>query len=200
VTRGATVKLEALVPVPAGVVTEIGPEVAFVGTCVVIEAEETTVNDETLTPLNFTAVAPLKFKPVIVTEAPTAPLVGLKDVTLGATVNVPLLVPVPDAVVTLILPVVAPDGTDVAIWVAEVTVKVALVPLKVTAVAPVKFEPVIVTDVPAAPLVGVNEVIEGTAAMLNHGEGERPSEERTRARQENVAAACPEVGVGALDG
>ena len=62
---------------------------------------------------------------------------------------------------TVIGPVPAPAGTVVLIWVAEATVKVALVPLNATAVAPVKFVPVIVTAVPAAPLAGVKPVIVG---------------------------------------
>jgi hypothetical protein len=40
-------------------------------------------------------------------------------------------------------------------------VKLALVPLNVTAVAPVKFVPVIVTLVPTGPVVGVKPVIVG---------------------------------------
>ena len=65
-------------------------------------------------PLNFTAVAPVKLAPVIITFVPTGPLVGEKLVIEGAgTVTVKLveLVPVPFAVVTLIGPVVAPVGT-----------------------------------------------------------------------------------------
>ena len=45
--------------------------------------------------------------------------------------------------------------------VAETTVKAASAPLKRTAVVPEKFEPLIVTAVPAAPLVGVKLAIEG---------------------------------------
>jgi hypothetical protein len=45
--------------------------------------------------------------------------------------------------------------------VAEVTVKPALVPLNRTAVVPAKFVPMIVTLVPAGPLVGVKLVIAG---------------------------------------
>jgi hypothetical protein len=45
--------------------------------------------------------------------------------------------------------------------VAELTVKLALVPLNRTAVAPLKFVPLIVTVVPTAPLVGVKPVISG---------------------------------------
>ena len=44
---------------------------------------------------------------------------------------------------------------------ADVTVKLAAVPLNVTAVAPVKFVPLIVTLVPTGPLVGVKLVIVG---------------------------------------
>ena len=46
------------------------------------------------------------------------------------------LVAVPLAVVTAILPVFAPAGTVATIFVAELTVNFALVPLNVTAVAP----------------------------------------------------------------
>jgi len=39
-----------------------------------------------LTPLNITAVAPVKFVPLIVTLVPTGPLVGEKPVIVGAPV------------------------------------------------------------------------------------------------------------------
>ncbi len=51
------------------------------------------------------------------------------------------------------------------IWVAEPTVNDALTPLNVTAVAPVKFVPVIVTELPATPLPGLKLVIVGTGAV-----------------------------------
>src|SRR5206468_1776206 len=94
---------------------------------------------------------------------PTGPLVGEKPVMAGGgmTVNVPLLVAVPPDVVTLIVPVLAPPGTVAVIDVDEFTVKLALVPLKATAVAPVKLEPEIVTVVPTGPLVGEKPVIVG---------------------------------------
>ena len=72
-----------------------------------------------------------------------------------------VLAAVPSGVVTVIGPLPAPAGTVVLTWVAEATVKVALVPLNATAVAPVRFVPVIVTAVPAAPLAGVKPVIVG---------------------------------------
>ena len=62
-------------------------------------------------PLKATAVAPVKFVPLIVTLVPTGPLVGVKLVIVGATVKLPALVAVPPGVVTLSGPVVAPAGT-----------------------------------------------------------------------------------------
>jgi hypothetical protein len=70
---------------------------------------------------------------------------------------------VPSEFVTLMGPVVAPTGTLVVIWVSESTVNVADVPLKSTAVVPLKFDPVIVTVVATGPLVGLNDVIDGRA-------------------------------------
>src|SRR5690348_11826248 len=93
-----TVKLPALVPVPPGPVTAIGPVVAPLGTVAVICVAEFTVNVADV-PLNFTAVAPVKFVPAIVTDVPTVPLVGLNDVTVGPAGNVTVkfveLAPVP---------------------------------------------------------------------------------------------------------
>ena len=62
-------------------------------------------------PLNVTAVAPVKVAPLIVTLAPTGPLVGVRLVIAGATVKSVALVAVPADVVTLSGPVVAPAGT-----------------------------------------------------------------------------------------
>lgn len=80
---------------------------------------------------------------------------------VGVTVNVAELDPVPAGVVTETTPVVAWSGTVAVICVAETTVKVALTPPNVTAVAPVKSVPVIVTDVPTGPEVAVNELTAG---------------------------------------
>ena len=64
-------------------------------------------------PLNLTDVALVNAVPVIVMLAPTAPLLGEKLVMAGGeiTVNELALAPVPPAVVTLMVPVVAPLGT-----------------------------------------------------------------------------------------
>ena len=66
-----------------------------------------------LTALNVTAVAPVKFVPLIVTLVPSGPLAGVKLVIVGAGITVKLLVlvAVPPGVVTLSGPVVAPAGT-----------------------------------------------------------------------------------------
>ena len=65
-------------------------------------------------PLKATAVAPVKFVPLIVTLVPTGPLAGVKLVIVGAvddTVKLVALVAAPPGVVTLSGPVVAPVGT-----------------------------------------------------------------------------------------
>ncbi len=170
---GTTVKLLALAAVPPEVVTLIVPVVAPLGTVAVICVEELTVNVVALVPLNFTALAPVRFAPVIVTVVPTGPLAGEKLVIDGGGITVKLdaLMAVPPAVVTLIVPVVAPDGTVAVICVSELTVKLdALVPLKFTAVAPVNAAPVMVTLVPIAPLVGEKLEIEGAVVVVTVNE------------------------------
>ena len=66
-------------------------------------------------PLNATAVAPVKFVPLIVTLVPTGPLAGVKLIIVGGalltTVKLFELVAVPPGVVTPSGPVVTPAGT-----------------------------------------------------------------------------------------
>jgi hypothetical protein len=95
-----------LVPVPEGAVTTMRPVVEPAGTTVVICVGELTVN-VVATPLNVTAVAPVKLVPVRTTAVPAAPKPGAKEVTVGGviTVKLLLLVPVPAELVTLIRPV-----------------------------------------------------------------------------------------------
>ena len=81
------------------------------------------------------------------------------------------LAPVPDGVVTEIGPVVAPGGTMVVIWLSEMTVNVAAAPLNVTEVAPVKALPLIVTDEPGQPELGVNEETAGGGGGTGVGIG-----------------------------
>ena len=66
---------------------------------------------------------------------------------------------VPPAVVTPMSTVPVPAGDVAVIWVAELTVKpVAAVAPNVTAVAPVKLVPVMITVVPPVPGPDVGEI------------------------------------------
>ena len=97
--RGPATKLAALVAVPPGVVTLIGPLVAVADTVAVIAAPESTWH-AAATPLNRTDVAPVKPVPEIATRAPDSAPAGVKPPIAGLTRKVPALVPVPAAVVT----------------------------------------------------------------------------------------------------
>lgn len=65
-----------------------------------------------------------------------------------------------DAPCTVIRPVVAPLGTVALICASESTVKDALLPLNLTACAPVKPEPLMVTRVPTRPRSGEKPLID----------------------------------------
>src|SRR5207249_6754376 len=120
-------------------------------------------------PLKVTVLVPWlapKLAPVIVTDVPRPPDVGLRLVMLGGgTVTVkltPLLATPPT--VTTTFPVVAPVGTGTTMLVALQLVGVAAVPLNVTVLVPCvapKFAPVIVTDAPTNPDVGFRPVTLG---------------------------------------
>ena len=134
-------------------------------TTAVIWVAELTVKLVAAVPPKLTALALVKPVPVIVTEVPVPAVVGVNEVIAGAAEYVnPASVPVPPGVVTLTEPVV-PEPTTAVICVAELTVKlVAAMPPKLTALALAKPVPVTVTEVPGPAVVGVNEVIVGTAA------------------------------------
>src|SRR5438067_321136 len=152
-----TVNSVSLVATPAGDVTTMLPVVATDGTVAVIKASLTSVNDA-VTPLNATRFVSLKWFPTMLTTVPTGPRIGLKLVMTGgnnSTLKSEVLVAVPADVVTVMRPVVAPFGTMVEICVSLPMVNVAVVPLNLTAVVPVKLIPVIVTPVPTAPAIGV---------------------------------------------
>ena len=63
--------------------------------------------------MKLTAVAPVKFVPVMLTVVPAVPLVGVKLTRVGvvATTKSTVLTIVPFGAITLIGPVVAPAGT-----------------------------------------------------------------------------------------
>ena len=135
---GMTVKIDALVAVPPGVITVIFPEVAPAGTVAVMVVGFTTVKLVVATPLNCTAEALLKFVPLSVMLAltPAPALVGVNELIVGGmmTVKFVALVAVPPGVVTLIGPVVVPDCTLAEMVVAFTSVNVeAAVPLNCTA-------------------------------------------------------------------
>ena len=79
---GTSVNEDELRPVPLAVVTEIGPVVAPVGTCVSMKPSELTLNWAGV-PLKVTAVAPTKLNPSIHTLVPYHPLVGVNEAMLG---------------------------------------------------------------------------------------------------------------------
>ena len=77
-----------------------------------------------------------KLVPLIVTEVAAVPMFGVKPVIVGAaealTIKLVLLVARPKGVLTVIGPVVAPDGTLVTICVGVAELTVAVVPLNLT--------------------------------------------------------------------
>src|SRR5207247_584629 len=90
VTRGSTESVPALVAVPPAVATVIVPEAALAGTvrrsCTFDRTEKLAA-----TPFTFTVVTPAKPVPATVTLAPAGPLGGVNEVSLGSTLNVPVL-------------------------------------------------------------------------------------------------------------
>jgi hypothetical protein len=152
-----TLKEAEELALPPGVVTEILPVVAALGTVAAICVALFTVKLAAV-PLKASAVAPVRLLPVMVTTVPMAPLAGAKLAMLGAgacTVKLLAERAFPPAVVTEILPLVAPLGTVAAICVALFTVKLAAVPLNATMLAPLRLVPVMVTVIPTGPLAGV---------------------------------------------
>ncbi len=112
------------------------------------------------------AVGVPRLAPVMVTNVPTGPLAGLKEVMTGGGKVNPASTAVPPAVITLTFPE-APKPTTAVMLVAETTLKeVAAVPPKLTTVAPVKSVPVKVTVAVEPALVGVNEVMTGGGRVM----------------------------------
>ena len=131
------------------------------------------------TPLNVTVlvfcVAP-KLAPVIVTDVPTAPELGVRVLIIGVgktTVKLTPLLATPDTATTT-FPAVAPLGTGAAMLVELQLVGVAAVPLNVTVLVPwvgPNVVPVIVTEVPTGPEVGdrlvmLGETVEFAALLV----------------------------------
>jgi hypothetical protein len=163
---GTTVKLTPLLAAPPTVTTTF-PVVAPEGTGTPMLMAFQLVGVVAV-PLNVTVLEPWvdpKFVPVMVTEAPTAPVAGDRPVIPGRTVKAAPLLATPFTVTTT-FPVVAPEGTGTAMLVALQLVGVAALPLNVTELEPCvdpKFVPVIVTEVPTAPELTDKLVIVGAA-------------------------------------
>src|SRR5438309_1555394 len=158
VMAGTTVKFTPLLTTPLALTTTF-PVVAPPGTVTpMLDAP----HDVTLAvvPLNVAVPVPCelpKFDPVTVTAVPTAPVITDKLVIFGAgtTVKFTPLLSTPLACTTTV-PVVAPDGTETAMLVALHLVGEAVVPWNFTVLVPCvdpKFDPVIVTAAPTAPVV-----------------------------------------------
>jgi hypothetical protein len=142
------------------VVTETAP-VDPVSTMAETVVGEMTVNELAGVPPKLTAVVPRKLLPEIIMVLPAFAEAGLKEDIEGAIKLNPTSVPVPSGPVTETWPL-APVPTVAIIVVVDTTVnEVAGVPPKLTAVAPVKLLPVIVTTVPSIPLEGVKEEMTG---------------------------------------
>jgi len=131
-------------------------------------------------PLKLNVLVPWlapKFVPVIVTDTPTAPVVGERLVMLGAgtTVKFTPLLATP-LVFTTTFPVVAPVGTGTTMLVALQVFGVPAVPLKATVPVPCvapKPVPVIVIHAPTAPgagerlvMLGVGRTVKPTPLLL----------------------------------
>ena len=124
-TDGAkTVKLDELVAVPPGVVTEIVPVVAVVGIVAEIDVALFTVNVVAATLLNLTAVAFEKLVPTKATTFAGGPEVGVKDVIVGGGITVKFdgLGPYAPGDPRAMTPVVAPVGIVNVIDVGETIV------------------------------------------------------------------------------
>jgi hypothetical protein len=167
-----TEKFRPLLATPP-TVTTTPPVVAPVGTGTTMPVALQLVGVAAV-PLNVIVLEPCaepKFAPVIVTEVPTLPDVGLRLMIPGpdpTTKTLPLLARPPT--VTTTIPVVAPVGTAARMLVALQLVGVAAVPLKVTVLDPCvepKFVPVIVTEVPMLPEVGLTLVMLGKVPTVN---------------------------------
>jgi hypothetical protein len=168
-----TVNVPEEVAVTPPTVTVITPDIAPLGTvttsCVAVADTTVATTPPIVTVLDAAVV--LKFVPVITIVEPSDPLlvklVMVGDELADAVVTVKSADDVPACpfTVTVILPVLTPEGTVTVSCVLVAAVTVAVAPLNVTVlfvVTVLKFRPVIFTVSLAIPLVGVKLVIEGT--------------------------------------
>src|SRR5437588_1116299 len=161
-----------LVPFAEPTVTSTTVPALPAGAVALTWLSELTVKAVAVTAPNRTTVAPVKLAPLTVTAVPpvAGPLLGLTPVTEGAAgvavyekVSADVLALVPAGVVTVTSTVPVPAGDVAVIDVGEATVKPAFAAPNLTAVAPPKLLPEIVTAVPPAggPLLGLTALTEG---------------------------------------
>lgn len=140
--------------------------VKLVGTVALDELELNATDNPAVGAGKVSDTVPVELLPPISDVGARSRLVMLPTVKFVEVVNDP---PGP---VTVIAPVVAPLGTVAVIEVSETMLNDAVLPLNLTAVAPVKPEPVKVTTVPGQPLVGEKEAVLGetrtTTLSKNH--------------------------------
>jgi hypothetical protein len=161
VMMGAGTKVKpALDEVPFDVVTDTEPVEPF-PSIATIKVVDGTVNEATGVPPKLTAVVLPKFAPLIFTVMPGPALAGEKPETIGPVKVKPVFVAVPSGVVTLTAPE-EPEATTAEIEVGEITEnELAGTPPKLTAVAPDKLAPVMVTVLPVEADKGLKEEIVG---------------------------------------
>jgi hypothetical protein len=162
--QGITVKVPVLIVLPPGVVTPIFPLFAPVGTRNVSFESVFTVYEVTATPPTVIFAVWISPVPVRTIGSPTFPLVGEKLMSLGGTLNILLLISVPDPVVTATNPV-SPEGTVAVIKVFDSTWKDAAVPLNFTLLAVLNPFPKIPRVLPTAPLGLVNNAKAGRPSL-----------------------------------
>lgn len=171
--RGATVNVTPLLAMPPAAVNTTLPVVAPVGTVALTSVllQLVTVAD---VPLNVTPPLPWegpRFDPLILTDEPTAPELGLRLMLgAGVTVNVTPLLATPPAAVTTTFPVVAPEGTTAVMLLPLQLEIVAVVPLNFTPPLPCddpKLEPAMTIDDPTAPVLGVRLLMLGAGVTVN---------------------------------
>src|SRR4051794_21773063 len=108
---------------------------------------------------SFSVVAASRFEPVRVSASPARAGEGAAWVSFGTGLNTPLLPTDPPGVSTVSEPTGAAAGTFTTTFVAAVETIWPAAPPKETTVVPASSLPLIDTDVPATPEVGVKPVI-----------------------------------------
>src|SRR5262245_65537086 len=114
VMSGSTVKAVAVVPVPLGFVTVMGPVWAPAGTTTRGEVGVTSGGVAVTEPGNVTALLSDRFVPPTTIVVPTGPFAGCSDTGWGrsasSTISSVALMPVPSVVITLMRPLTVVAG------------------------------------------------------------------------------------------